>query len=105
MLATSGSFCMWTSAGGWSSMFYTFGSAAVLFCLLWMFCVYDSPGEHPRISESERSYILENISSQPTRTVSTGTGLCMIDYRVHCFIAGSLCYSLNLSETKLGGCQ
>ena len=58
MLGTGGLFCEWQGFdGGWPSMFYIGGTMCILFCIVWVFAVYDSPREHPRITERERQYI------------------------------------------------
>lgn len=69
MLATAGAFCNWKAIGGWMSMFYAFGAASVLMAIMWMFVVYDSPAEHPRITEKEKKYILDQFDGQPPRMV------------------------------------
>lgn len=58
MLGAGGFFCEWEAFdGGWPSMFYIGGGVCLLFCLVWAYTVYDSPAEHPRISDRERRYI------------------------------------------------
>lgn len=39
---------------GWESAFYSTGLIGVVWSIAWFFLVYDSPSEHPRISEKER---------------------------------------------------
>ena len=36
----------------------------MLWFVAWMLIVYDSPEKHPRISERERSYILEKLEGK-----------------------------------------
>ena len=36
---------------GWQAIFYVFGGLSVLIAFSWIFCVYESPSVHPRISE------------------------------------------------------
>lgn len=39
---------------GWESVFYVQGGLAMIWCLLWLIFVYDSPQDHPRIHPVER---------------------------------------------------
>ena len=57
--------CEWRSFdGGWPSIFYISGVLGLLFCIPVMLLVFDSPADHPRISEEELKYIEANISHQ-----------------------------------------
>ncbi|XP_064643137.1 sialin-like isoform X2 [Lineus longissimus] len=56
-LFLSGFLCKFGFAGGWPSIFYVFGGSTVIWLVFWAFLVYDSPADHPRISEVERSFI------------------------------------------------
>ena len=49
-------------AGGWPSVFYIFGSIAVLFLAPWLYFISNSPEEHSRISVHERVYIKMNLA-------------------------------------------
>ena len=48
---------------GWEAMFYIEGPLAVIFLLMWMTLVYDSPDQHPRISAKEKDYIARAMGS------------------------------------------
>lgn len=39
---------------GWESVFYVQGGLGAIWCVLWIFLVFDSPQEHPRIHPAER---------------------------------------------------
>ena len=68
MLSVGGLFCEWREFdGGWPGMFYVGGGSCLLFCVLWMFLVYDSPAEHPRISAREREYVERNIAADTSK--------------------------------------
>lgn len=41
------------AAVGWESVFYVQGGLALIWCVLWLFFVYDSPEDHPRIHPAE----------------------------------------------------
>ena len=45
--------------GGWSSVFYVFGCAGVLWFPLWASFAYESPSVHPFISLEERKLLRE----------------------------------------------
>ncbi len=38
---------------GWEAVFYVEGGLAMIWCVLWIFLVYDSPQDHPRIHPKE----------------------------------------------------
>ncbi|CAH2092629.1 unnamed protein product [Euphydryas editha] len=44
---------------GWESAFYFTGIIGVMWSVAWFAVVYDSPAQHPRISDSERNYLLK----------------------------------------------
>lgn len=46
---------------GWAASFYITGAIAFAFIVNWMWMVYDSPADHPRITPEERTYIESNI--------------------------------------------
>ncbi|KAL8623696.1 hypothetical protein ACOMHN_004761 [Nucella lapillus] len=63
-------------AGGWPSAFYVFGVFGCVVFLLWTFLVYDSPADHPRISDRERRYIQSSVGQRvavatPWRSILT----------------------------------
>ncbi|KAJ8946330.1 hypothetical protein NQ318_004220 [Aromia moschata] len=47
---------------GWASVFYATGVVGVAWSVLWFALVFDSPAQHPRISEEERRDIEERIA-------------------------------------------
>lgn len=49
---------------GWDYAFYVPGIIAIVWCVFWWFLVYDSPVQHPRISETEKQYILEALGDK-----------------------------------------
>ncbi|XP_039260371.2 sialin-like [Styela clava] len=57
---------------GWEAVFYITGGIALPCSMLWIAVVHDSPSDHPRISEEEKSYIEKTTgisqekSDQPT---------------------------------------
>ncbi|XP_006816975.1 sialin-like [Saccoglossus kowalevskii] len=48
---------------GWESCFYVFGIISLFWCVFWFFLIWDIPDSHPRISEEERSYIVNSITT------------------------------------------
>ncbi|XP_041982200.1 sialin [Aricia agestis] len=46
---------------GWESAFYFTGIIGVMWSVAWFAMVYDSPAQHPRISETERNYLLKAL--------------------------------------------
>lgn len=51
---------------GWQSVFYVSGAIGVLWWVLWLFIVKESPENDPWISENERTYIMEGLRVQST---------------------------------------
>ncbi|XP_052806068.1 vesicular glutamate transporter 1-like [Mya arenaria] len=49
------------TSAGWPSIFYVFGSIAVLWFFMWCYLVAESPAKHPTISNAELEYIQGNI--------------------------------------------
>ena len=49
-------------AGGWPSVFYVFGGLGCLFFIPWIYFIYNTPGEHPKISKKEFEYIQSNVT-------------------------------------------
>ncbi|XP_049765323.1 sialin-like [Schistocerca cancellata] len=45
---------------GWTSVFYIYGGITTFLILPWVYFVYDDPESHPRVSEKEKTYIIEN---------------------------------------------
>ncbi|KAI2796614.1 hypothetical protein BLOT_014407 [Blomia tropicalis] len=57
----SGFLCQHGFDGGWPSVFYVFGIVGILCFILWMYAIYDSPDQHPRIHDDELLTIKLNI--------------------------------------------
>jgi len=47
---------------GWEYVFYITGGFVLGWTALWFALVYDSPQDHPRISEEEKQYILKSLN-------------------------------------------
>lgn len=50
------------NAFGWEAAFYVTSALGVLWYCFWFFFVYDSPQVHPRITDEEKNYILDNVT-------------------------------------------
>ncbi|XP_072944504.1 sialin isoform X2 [Epargyreus clarus] len=46
---------------GWESAFYFTGIIGVMWAVAWFAVVYDSPAQHPRISDTERNFLLKAL--------------------------------------------
>ncbi|XP_049809313.1 putative inorganic phosphate cotransporter [Schistocerca nitens] len=62
-LPVSGLLCDSNLAGGWPLVFYVFGAITVLWYVPWLVLVYESPADHPWISEEERRYIEASVGA------------------------------------------
>ncbi|KAH3787125.1 hypothetical protein DPMN_165246 [Dreissena polymorpha] len=58
----AGMLCKYGFAGGWPSIFYVLGILSMVWFVLWMIFVSDSPNQHRRISHAEKSYIAHSLS-------------------------------------------
>lgn len=47
---------------GWKYAFYVVSVIFAIFVVLWFFVVYDSPSEHPMITEAEKEFIASKVS-------------------------------------------
>ncbi|XP_054719646.1 LOW QUALITY PROTEIN: putative inorganic phosphate cotransporter [Uloborus diversus] len=56
-LSLSGYLSSSTFLGGWPSVFYVFGALGCVWFFFWIFFIYESPDQHPRISKAELNYI------------------------------------------------
>lgn len=66
--------CGWVlTSWGWEAVFYVSGALTVIWTVAWWVLVFDSPEQHPRISDKEREYLalhLEPVKAEvlyPTR--------------------------------------
>uniref|UniRef100_A0A8C7YYV3 Solute carrier family 17 member 6b n=1 Tax=Oryzias sinensis TaxID=183150 RepID=A0A8C7YYV3_9TELE len=46
---------------GWSSVFYVYGCVGIFWYIFWILVSYESPADHPTITDEERCYIEESI--------------------------------------------
>ncbi|KAI8439166.1 hypothetical protein MSG28_013013 [Choristoneura fumiferana] len=49
---------------GWESSFYFTGIIGVMWSVAWFAVVYDSPAEHPRISDTERNHLMKALPQE-----------------------------------------
>jgi len=63
-LISGGYLCVYGFDGGWPSIFYTFGSAGIIWFCFFMLLTTDSPETNKYISSTERAYILESVSKK-----------------------------------------
>lgn len=80
---------------GWEAMFYIEGPIALIFLVMWMTLVYDSPEQHPRISDKEKAYIAAAIGQSASKKVSAASSSSI-------GAAGSILHSI---EFRLKMCQ
>lgn len=61
---------------GWEYVFYVTGAVGLIWSLAWFMLIYDTPAQHPRISDDERNYIESSIGNTITKRVS----FCFISF-------------------------
>lgn len=49
---------------GWSSVFYVTGGITVIWSIFWFYLIYDSPQQHPRITQNEWNKLRKEISCE-----------------------------------------
>lgn len=57
---------------GWHWAFYTCAIMVLVFVVLFMLLVYDSPEDHPFMSPSEKKYIVDALSKNVKKKVEVG---------------------------------
>lgn len=65
-LPISGILCNSTFLGGWPSVFYVFGGLTCIWFVFWIFLIYDTPENHPRISTEELIFIQTSQGEEKT---------------------------------------
>lgn len=65
---------------GWPSIFYTFGVIALLWTVLWLTNVGETPAEDKRISEEEINYIQTSIGDSGSNVVRGLTLTILVTY-------------------------
>ena len=64
--------CDWgndsNDSDGWPSMFYMFGMAGVLWSILWAWLIYETPAQHPTISQTELRLILSTYQNKENKS-------------------------------------
>ncbi|XP_076244269.1 sialin-like [Calliopsis andreniformis] len=59
-----------SSTFGWAVAFHMTSLLGVIWFCFWIYFVHDSPQQHPRISNEEKKYILENIAESVDEEVT-----------------------------------
>ena len=57
----AGYLCASDFLGGWPAAFYVFGVITCIWFVFWCFFAYNTPDQHPRCTESERTYLLAHL--------------------------------------------
>lgn len=70
----SGWLCAHGFAGGWPSVFYVFGILGVIWFFVWMFIIYDTPRDHPTISQEEMYYIESAVGQEQDQLIPKKEG-------------------------------
>lgn len=55
---------------GWESVFYVTGAIGIVWSFAWFTTVYDSPAQHPRITEEEKRAIEDAIGTTCSKKVA-----------------------------------
>ncbi|CAD5113020.1 DgyrCDS2222 [Dimorphilus gyrociliatus] len=71
-LPLSGALCEYGYAGGWPSIFYTTGITTIIFLIIWLLFVSDTPQKHKLITEDEKFYISNSLKGQVSEKSNKG---------------------------------
>lgn len=52
---------------GWEWVFHVTSLIGIVWYILWLYLVYDSPHDHPRISDEEKRYIMSSLGKSTAR--------------------------------------
>lgn len=52
------------SAGGWPSIFYVFGAIGTIWCLAFLYLVYEDPESNTKMDSDERKYIQQALGQK-----------------------------------------
>ena len=91
-LPISGLLCEYGFAGGWPSVFYVFGVCGIVWFVVWMVFVYDTPAQHPRISPAERALIERSIGHDSSEVRN-------LNILIDSFMTSSCYFKSSLVET------
>lgn len=56
----------------WECVFYVTGVLGLLWTAAWYFLMFDSPGQHPRITKREREYLEASIGASSKQKKVSG---------------------------------
>jgi len=57
---------------GWGTVFYVTGAFTVVWAGLWWWLIYETPGEHPTISDDEFNLIENSLADQGIKSAVSG---------------------------------
>jgi MFS transporter, ACS family, solute carrier family 17 (sodium-dependent inorganic phosphate cotransporter), other len=57
------------SAWGWESVFYVFGSAAIVWFIVFTLICYSTPDTHPFITDKEKKFLEEELKDTVNKEV------------------------------------
>jgi MFS family permease len=58
------------STGGWPSIFYVFGAVGTVWCIAFLFLVFEDPEANPRMNIDEKKYIQKALGNKTGAPVS-----------------------------------
>ena len=52
----------------WIYVFHLTSASGIIWSILWYILIYDSPGQHPTITEEEKKYIEDSLKEATSKT-------------------------------------
>ncbi|KAJ3634274.1 hypothetical protein MTP99_011169 [Tenebrio molitor] len=86
---------------GWPSIFYVTGGVTLMWGLAWFYFVYDSPGQHPRMSQKEREEIKKTVGYEMvlTKTGDTPWTKILTSGPVWAIVSAQICLLFNVNTS------
>ncbi|XP_069676548.1 putative inorganic phosphate cotransporter isoform X2 [Periplaneta americana] len=90
-------------AGGWPLPYYLFGGISICFIVPWFLLMYDTPQEHPRISDKEKNYLLSSIgeTTKKKHPVPWVAILTSVPLWMHIIIGVGYCFNFYMMLSEL----
>ncbi|KAL4001857.1 Major Facilitator Superfamily protein [Acanthocheilonema viteae] len=86
VMSISAILCKYGFAGGWPSLYYVVGFAALLWLILWYWYVANSPIKCKHITETECKYIINSLNHATINKPNQECILCKKIYIIYCAI-------------------
>lgn len=84
------------SYAGWPSIFYVFGAIGTVWCVAFLYWIYEDPEVNPKIHPEERMYIQKTLGRVAGQTVCNRFFMIFLNIETVFFLADS-CHSMDVN--------